>query len=86
MNGSLWVYLHEIDHSYKKRIDLIISQMAERENVTEAMKVSDRMEWNNIHNRAKRIVRHEFVYALQTVLRKPTLLAMKTIGMGFSYF
>ena len=68
MDGSLWDHLHEIDQSCKERLDLLASQMAEQENVTEALKASDQMEWvrhmNSIHNRAEEIVLHELVYAL----------------------
>ena len=68
MDGSLWDHLHEIDQSCKERLDRIVTQMAERENVTEALKASDQMEWvrsmNSIHNRAEEIVLHELVYAL----------------------
>ena len=68
MDGSLWDHLHEIDQSCMERLDRIVTQMAERENVTEALKASDQMEWvrsmNSIHNRAEEIVLHELVYAL----------------------
>jgi len=66
MDGSLWNHLHEIDQSCKERLDRIVSQMAEQENVTENLKAADQMEWvrrmNNIHNRAEEIVLHELVY------------------------
>ena len=67
MNGSLWEHLHEIDQLCKERLDLIASQMAEQENVNEALKASDQMEWvrrmNSIHNRAEEIVLADIVYA-----------------------
>ena len=67
MNGSLWEHLHEIDQLCKERLDLIASQMAEHENVTEALKAADQMEWvrrmNSIHNRAEEIVLADIVYA-----------------------
>ena len=66
MDGSLWDHLHEIDQSCKERLERIVIQMAERENVTETLKAADQMEWvrrmNNIHNRAEEIVLHELVY------------------------
>ena len=66
MDGSLWDHLHEIDQSCKERLDRIVSQMAEQENVTENLKAADQMEWvrrmNSIHNRAEEIVLHELVY------------------------
>ena len=67
MDGSLWDHLHEIDLSCKERLDLLVSQVAERENVTEALKATDQMEWvrrmNSIHNRAEEIVLADIVYA-----------------------
>ena len=67
MDGSLWDHLHEIDLSCKERLDLLVSQMAERENVTEALKATDQMEWvrrmDSIHNRAEEIVLADIVYA-----------------------
>ena len=67
MDGSLWDHLHEIDQSCKERLDLLASQMAEQENVNEALKASDQMEWvrrmNGIHNRAEEMVLADIVYA-----------------------
>ncbi len=66
MDGSLWDHLHEIDKSCKERFDRIVTQMAERENVTEALKAADQMEWvrrmNNIRNRAEELVLADYVY------------------------
>lgn len=67
MNGSLWEHLHEIDQLCKERLDLIAPQMAEQENVNEALKASDQMEWvrrmNSIRSRAEEIVLADIVYA-----------------------
>ena len=67
MDGSLWNHLHEIDQSCKERLDRIVTQMAEQENVTETLKAADQMEWvrrmNSIHNRAEEIVLADIVYA-----------------------
>ena len=67
MDGLLWDHLHEIDQSCQERLDLIVTQMAERENVTETLKASDQMErvrrMNSIHNRAEEIVLADIVYA-----------------------
>ena len=67
MNGSLREHLHEIDQLCKERLDLIASQMAEHENVTEALKAADQMEWvrrmNSIRSRAEEIVLADIVYA-----------------------
>ena len=67
MDGLLWDHLHEIDQSCKERLDLIVTQMSERENVNEALKASDQMEWvrrmNSIRSRAEEIVLADIVYA-----------------------
>ena len=45
----------------------LVKQMAEREGVTEQLKVDNQMEWvgrmNNIRNRAKEIVNTELIFA-----------------------
>ena len=67
MDGSLWEHLHETDKSCADQLDCIITQMAERENVIEALKAADQMEWvrrmNSIRNRAEEIVLADIVYA-----------------------
>ena len=68
MDGSLWKHLSETDQTCMERIERIVSQMAERENATEALKAADQMKWvrrmNSIYNRAEEIVLHELVYVL----------------------
>ena len=67
MDGSLWKHLSETDQTCTERIERIVSQMAERENVTKALKAANQMEWvrrmNNIRNRAEEIVLADIVYA-----------------------
>ena len=59
-------HLAEIDEACEARMELLISQMAKQEGVTEAIKAADQMEWvrhmNSIQNRAEEIVLHELVY------------------------
>ena len=47
-------------------MEIIVSAMAKQENVTEALKATDQMEWvrrmNSIRNRAEEIVLTELVY------------------------
>ena len=66
LNGSLWTHLHEIDKSCMEQMERIVSQIAKQENVTEALKAADQMEWvrcmNNIRNRAEELVLADFVY------------------------
>ncbi len=67
VNGTLFEHLAEIDQSCNERMESIVSAMAEKEDVTEALKAVDQMEWvrrmNSIRNRAEEIVLTEFVYA-----------------------
>lgn len=48
-------------------MEILVSDMAEQEGVTEALKAADQMEWvrrmNSIRNRAEEIVLTELVYA-----------------------
>ena len=59
-------HLAEIDKACEERMELLTSQMAKREGVTEALKAANQMEWvrrmNNIRNRAEEIVLNELVY------------------------
>ena len=64
--GKLDQHLAEIDRSCEERMELLISQMAKLEGVTEALKAADQMEWvrrmNGIRSRAEEIVLSELVY------------------------
>lgn len=66
LEGKLYPHLLEIDDACGGRMELLILQMAKQENVTEALKASDQMEWvrrmNIIRSRAEEIVLHELVY------------------------
>ena len=65
-SGTLHRHLAEIDQACNERMEIIVSAMAKREGVTEALKATDQMEWvcrmNSIHNRAEEIVLSELVY------------------------
>ena len=66
LTGKLWKHLAEIDAACNERMDTLVSAMAEREGVTEALKASDRMEWvgrmNNIRERVTEIVNVDLIY------------------------
>ena len=65
-SGTLHRHLAEIDQACNERMEIIVSAMAKREDVTEALKAADQMEWvrrmNSIRNRAEEIVLTELVY------------------------
>ena len=69
LTGKLWKHLAETDAACHERMDALISAMAKQEGVTETLKASDQMGWvgrmNSIRNRAKEIILHELVYAIQ---------------------
>ena len=64
--GKLDRHLAEIDQACEERMELLTRQIAKQEDVTEALKASDQMEWvrrvNSIRSRAEEIVLHELVY------------------------
>ena len=65
-SGRLNDHLHETDETANDQIELISRQMAEREGVTEKLKVENGMLWvqmmNGIRNRATEIIRDELIY------------------------
>ena len=65
-SGTLHQHLAEIDQACNERMAIIVSDMARQEDVTEALKATDQMEWvrrmNSIRNRAEEIVLTELVY------------------------
>ena len=64
--GRLDQHLAEIDETCEERMELLTSQMAKQEGVTEALKAADQMEWvrrmNSIWNRAEEFVSQELIY------------------------
>ena len=64
--GKLDQYLAEIDNACEEWMELLTRQMASQEDVTEALKAADQMEWvrrmNSIRSRAEEIVLSELVY------------------------
>ena len=63
---TLSKHLSEIDQACNKHMEIIVPAMAKQEDVTEALKADDQMEWvrrmNSIRNRAEEIVLREVVY------------------------
>lgn len=65
LTGQLWTYLADLNEQAQSRLQFIIRQMQETENVTDELKEHDQMAWvqamNSIYNRAEEIVIHELV-------------------------
>lgn len=66
-SGKLNSYLADIDGQAEEMISRLVKQMADREGVTEQLKVDNQLEWvqsiNNIRSRATEIVNTEIIYA-----------------------
>lgn len=65
-SGKLNGYLADIDTLAEDMLSRLVKQMAEREDVTEKLKVDNQMEWvgqmNNIRSRATEIVNKDLIY------------------------
>lgn len=65
-SGKLNTHLAEIEETARTRMELLVRQMAETQNITEELKASNQMEWvgrmNNIQNAAEEIVRSKLIY------------------------
>ena len=68
LSGKLKEHLLMVQEQAEDRFDLLVEQMAEKEEVTEQLKEQDQMRWvqkmNSIRARAEEIVREEIIYCL----------------------
>ena len=66
VSGKQFSHLREIDSTCNDRMELLISQMAKAENVTESLKAENQLEWvarmNGIQNRAEETILEELIY------------------------
>ena len=66
IDGTLKQYLLDINENANNKVNLIIKQLAESENINEQLKEHHQIEWvqamNNIKNRAEEIVLNEIIY------------------------
>ena len=65
---KLYDYLADIEEQAENMFLRLVNELAEKENVTEALKAENAMEWvqkmNNIRNRATEIVNAELIYTV----------------------
>lgn len=65
MSGTLNAHLEEVNHTAEEMFNRLMTQMAEREGVTESLKAEDQIAWvqrmNSIRNRAEEIARSTFL-------------------------
>lgn len=66
VNNELTSHLLDIEDECKSRIEQLVKQMVEKENITEELKAINQMEWvqsmNSIKNRAEEIAYNEIIY------------------------
>ena len=66
-SGKLNSYLADIDRQAEEMFSRLVKQLAEKEDVTEAIKAENQMLWvqkmNNIRNAAIEIVSNDLIYA-----------------------
>ena len=66
LSGNLWAYLADLNEQAQNRLNCIIAQMKEAEEITEELKSQDQMEWvrsmNSIRSRAEEIILQELIY------------------------
>jgi spore coat polysaccharide biosynthesis predicted glycosyltransferase SpsG len=66
VNGTLNKHLKEIQQTAQERIDIIIEQLKQQNNLTEEMKNTDQLYWvsmmNNFKSTAEEITLNELIY------------------------
>ena len=66
MTGELTVHLNQVDRDAREQVESLMKQMAEKQGVTEQLKMQDQMRWvglmNNIKACAEEIVLKDIVY------------------------
>ena len=64
---KLTEHLNEVDQQARKRMEVLVRQMMEKQEITEELKAQDQMAWvgavNNIRNAAEEIVCNEIIFA-----------------------
>lgn len=71
LSGKLYSYLADIDTQARNKLDLLITQLAEKGGINEQLKARDQLArvraMNNIRNRAEEIVLKELIYGEDAV-------------------
>ena len=83
-SGKLHSHLADTEEQAQQLFLRLVTDFAEKENVTEKLKTTDMMLWvqkmNNIRNRAMEIVNAELIYTVSTQQRQGTIPATFIIG------
>ena len=66
LSGRLHSYLVYIDTQARNKLNLLVTQLAEKKGINEQLKAQDQMAWvgamNNIRNQAEEIILQELIY------------------------
>ena len=66
LSGNLYSYLADIDTQARNKINLLVTQLAEKEGINGRLKAQDQLVWiramNNTRNRAEEIVNEEIIF------------------------
>ena len=66
VNDTLNEYLHNIDTTVMEKVQKLITELAQKENINEQLKENNQMLWvskmNNIKNIAEEIILKEYIY------------------------
>ena len=67
VNDTLNEYLHDIDTTVMEKVQKLITELAEKENINEQLKENNQILWvskmNNIKNIAEETILKEYIYA-----------------------
>ena len=71
LSGKLYIYLADIDTQARTKLDLLVTQLAEKDGINDLLKAQDQLAWvgamNSIRNRAGEIVLKELIYGEDVV-------------------
>ena len=66
LQGTLTAHLNQVDKEAREKMELLVTQMAAEQGVTEKLKAEDAMKWcglmNNIRHCAEKVVLREMIY------------------------
>ncbi len=68
LNGTLNKHMADAEERARTMLELLISQMAQQEGITERLKATEQMEWvrriNSIHSRVEEIILEKIIHTL----------------------
>lgn len=67
LSGKLFHYLADINTQARNKLELLVTQMADKVGINDCLKAQDQLAWvramNSIHNRAEEIINAELIFA-----------------------